>query len=334
VQAGLATDTGLLYDSIEAAPDAPLGQESIRLTLGLPPGVAPTKEQTKAVIGEVIDSVRGDSTWLKIDRIVKSILDRRNPPSRSRRFWFNQVVATEDAWADPKDWDLCAAGPDVVPLMPGEEIVLFFDGSKSEDSTGLVGCRVSDGLVVTFGMWQKPPGRRGELWTAPRQVVDQRVDAVFEDYQVVGFFADPSHTKDDETQDRYWDDVIDRWHRRYASRLQVWATPGKGAAGHSVMWDMTSPARSADFAAASERAMADIAEHTLLHDGDARLKQHVRHAKRYPTRGGVSLWKGAKESRKKIDLAVCAVGARMVRRLVLNRTDQQEKQDAGTIWGR
>jgi hypothetical protein len=26
-------------------------------------------------------------------------------------------------------------------VWPGDEIVLFFDGSKSDDATGLVGCR-------------------------------------------------------------------------------------------------------------------------------------------------------------------------------------------------
>jgi hypothetical protein len=332
VQAGTAADTGLLYDSLEAAPDAPITPDGIAAALGLPKGQEPSLEQVQQVIGEVIASVRGDSVWLRLARIVKSILDKRNAVSTSRRFWFNQIVADEDAWADPKDWDLCEAGPDVLTLMPGDEIALFFDGSKSDDSTGLVGARLSDGLRVVFGLWQKPPGRRGETWTAPREVVDQRVAAVFEDFQVQGFFADPSHTRDDETQERYWDDLIDRWHRRYHSRLRVWAVPGKS--GHAVMWDMTSPARVAEFTAAAERTVSEIEERALVHDGDRRLRQHVRNAKRYPNRYGVSLWKGAKESSKKIDLAVCMVGAGMVRRLVLNKVEQPELVDAGTIWGR
>jgi hypothetical protein len=332
VQAGLSTDTGLLYDSLEAAPDAPMTPDGIAAALGLPKGSLPSAGQTREVIGEVIRSVRGDSTWLSVKLIVKFILDTRNSVSTSRRFWFNQVVAAEDAWADPKDWDLCEAGPDVLPLMPGEDIALFLDCSKSDDATALVGCRISDGLRVTFGMWQRPPGPRGKTWTAPRTVVDQRVQAVFEDYSVLGFFADPSHTRDDETQERYWDDLIDRWHRRYSAQLKIWAVPGK--TGHSVMWDMTSQARVEQFTDAAMRTEGEIGEHTLLHDGDKRMRLHVRHAKRYPNRYGTSLWKGAKESTKKVDLAVSMVGAGMVRRLVLNRTDTVEREDAGRIWGR
>ncbi|MBQ1164266.1 hypothetical protein KBZ21_40435, partial [Streptomyces sp. A73] len=37
-------------------------------------------------------------------------------------------------------------------LVSRDELVLFFDGSKSDDATGLVGCRLSDGLVKTFGV--------------------------------------------------------------------------------------------------------------------------------------------------------------------------------------
>ena len=41
---------------------------------------------------------------------------------------------------------------------PADGWVLFFDGSKSDDSTALVGCRLSDGHVVTLGIWAKPQG--------------------------------------------------------------------------------------------------------------------------------------------------------------------------------
>ncbi|MBZ4251921.1 hypothetical protein LAJ57_13535, partial [Streptococcus pneumoniae] len=77
----------------------------------------------------------------------------------SRRYWFNQIVAAEDAWCDPKHIDLCAA-PDM-EHEPADGWVLFFDGSKSDDSTALVGCRLSDGHVVTLGIWAKPQGARG-----------------------------------------------------------------------------------------------------------------------------------------------------------------------------
>jgi hypothetical protein len=69
----------------------------------------------------------------------------------------------------------------------------------------------------------------------------------------------------------------------------------------------------------------------LVHDGDARLRTHVRNARRYPTKWGVSLWKGHRESKRKVDLAVCMVGARMLRRLVLNNPSGRRRR-TGNVW--
>lgn len=309
MESGKSLASGMLYDSLEAPPEAPLTAEA-----------APY----------VVEAIRGDSIWLSTERIVQAILDPRNPPSRSRRFWYNQIVAAEDAWADPMDWDLCKAPDGVPPLAPKDEIVVFLDCSKSDDATGLVGCRLSDGLVVTLGMWQRPPGRRGDLWTAPRATIDETVDRVFSAYKVVAFWADPSHTVEDETGERYWDAVFDEWHRRYGAKLELWADRGQQR-GHAVMWDMTAPSRAAQFAAAAERCATEISEHVLIHDGDARLRAHVRNARRYPTKWGVSLWKGHRESPRKVDLAVSMVGARMLRRLVINNPSGKRRR-SGRVW--
>lgn len=300
---------GIMYDSIEAPPEAPLSAEA-----------APA----------VVEAVRGDSYWLNTDRIVAAIMDRRNPPSRSRRYWYNQVVAAEDAWIDPKDWDLCLAADDVPPLAAGDEIVVFGDMSKSDDATGVVSCRLTDGLVSVLGMWQRPPGRRGDDWLAPRSSVDACIGSAMDTYRVAALWVDPSHTLDDESQERYWDALIDDWHRRYSATLALWAKPGKSD-GHSVMYDMTSMQRLAQFTSAAERCVTEIEEHVVLHDGDGRLKSHCRNAKRYPNRYGVSLWKGHRESKRKIDLAVCMVGARMMRRLLLNDPARQ-KTRTGRVW--
>ena len=316
--AGQSLTTGILYDSLEAPPDAPLTAEA-----------APT----------VAASIRGDSVWLDTDRIVQAILDTRTPASQSRRFWYNQITATEDAWLVPQDFDACA---DDQVLLPTDEVVLFFDGSKSDDATGLVGCRIIDGHLFTLGMWQRPPGLdRDVRWLVPRELVDDRVSEIVNQYRVVALYADPSHALDDVTEERYWDALLDEWHRRWKDRFIVWAQPGKG--GHSVMWDMAAPGRTAEFTAAAERFEADVADsaravadgrpedRVLTHDGDGRLRRHAHNAKRYPNRYGVSLWKGARGSARKIDLAVCAVGARMVRREVLNSA-AKKKQRSGRVW--
>jgi hypothetical protein len=308
MQSGEVVDVGMMYDTLEAGPRAQLTAEQIPF---------------------YIAAVRGDAVWISIESGLRFILDKRRSPSSSRRFWFNQVVSREDSWTEIRFFDIIR---DVDVLVdPAEEIVLFFDGSKSDDATALVGCRVSDGHVLTFGMWQAPPqARRGE-WVVPRGEVDARVREVFELHNVVAFFGDPSHTFDDETLDRFWDSLFDDWHRRYNSQLRLWATPGRG--GHSIMWDMTDTERVRQFTAAAELAALDIAGEEFTHDGDPRLRAHVMNAVRYPNRYGVSIWKGHRESARKIDLAVCMIGARMLRRMLLNLAEDPKKQRTGRGWG-
>jgi hypothetical protein len=309
-QAGEVVDVGLLYDSLEAHPDAPLTAEA-----------AP----------EVVNTIRGDSVWLNTDRIVKSILDIRIPPSQSRRFWFNQIVAAEDAWADPQEWDSIADTGQVV--MPGEPIVAFFDGSKSDDTTALVGCRMSDGHVFYIDSWSKPPrnrsGPKETPWQVPRDDVDESVRAMFEVYNVVAFWADPSDTRDDEGE-RFWEPYVDDWHQKYGPQLKLWAQKA-GDRPHAVAWDMRSSLHQKDFTEAAERFIAEMKAHRFTHDGHLLLKQHVRNARRYPNAHGVSLAKEHRESRRKIDLAVCAVGARMLRRAVQNK-DTGTRVRSGRVW--
>lgn len=310
IQAGTSLASGILYDSLEAPPDAPLTAEA-----------APA----------VVTAIRGDSTWLDVSRIVAAILDPRNPPSRSRRFWYNQITATEDAWLTPQQVDATAT-PEPVLVDETDEIVAFFDGSKSDDATAIVGCRVSDGFVFTIGVWQRPHGERAKGWLVPRAEVDAVVADMFANHKVVAFFGDPSHVKDDEDDTRYWDGLIDEWHQKYSDRLRLWSTQ-TGHSRHAVMWDMASPERSKQFTEAAQRFVTEIEQRDFMHDNHPALVQHMKNARRFPNRYGVSLWKGHRESKRKIDLAVCAVGARMLRRLVLNSDLPDKKPRTGRVYG-
>lgn len=298
-------DFGLLYDSLEAAPDSPM---------------------TEDTIGKVIEDVRGDSTWLSIERISKEILNPKNPVSESRRKWYNQSTAPEDAFVTHQEWDQ-NEHPEL-SLEHGERISMFLDCSLNDDSTALVACRVSDGFVKPLGLWQKPAGERGKDWCVPRESVDDAVRAAFHAYDVVGFFGDPSHVLDSETGLRYWDALFDRWHRDYGRRLKTWAVPS-GRDRHAVMFDMINTDIQRRFVTAVDQAYTDIAEGDFPHDGDARLRLHMLNARRQPTRVGMSIAKESRESKRKIDLAICAIGARMVRREYLNRNS---RSGGGQLW--
>lgn len=306
-KSGTAGAIGLLYDSLEAAPDAPLTPEA-----------AP----------EVVETIRGDSVWLDVDSIVASILDSRNPPSRSRRFWYNQVTAAEDAWMTPQSWDSIADSDQLV--LPDEPIVAFFDGSKSDDTTGLVGCRISDGHVFRIGSWSKPAGERGKGWIVDREAVDQAVSAMFDSYRVLAFFADKSDVRDDEGE-RFWEPMVDDWHRRYGRQLQVWSVRS-GDRQHSIAYEMGSTTRQAEFTEAAMRFCTEVADKRFTHDGDRALRMHVLNARRWPNKYGISLGKEHRESARKVDLAVCAVGARMLRRMVLNKEASGKKPRTGRVW--
>jgi len=242
----------------------------------------------------------------------------------SRRYFFNQPTAARDAWCTYPDWAACAE-PDTI-VADDDPMVMFFDGSKSDDSTGLVGCRMSDGFVFLLGAWEKPIGRGGEGWEVDRVDVDRVVRRTFEMHpNVVGFFGDV----------REFESYIDTWGADFGDRLLVHAVPGRARA--AVGWDMRT--RTREFTDAAMRSAIDIAEHDFPHDGDSRLMRHALNARKAPNKYGVSVTKEAKHSPKKIDLAVCAIGARMVRRLVLasdawSKRDQKGKH-AGRVrgWG-
>jgi hypothetical protein len=300
----VAEDFGLLYDSLEAPPEAPLTADA-----------AP----------EVLRAIRGDSVWLDTKpggRIVKSILNTSNAPSESRRKWYNQITATADAWMDPKWWD--SLPHDAARPGAGDKVVLFFDGSKSDDATALVGCRIDNGFVFTVKIWQRPANwdtERMGPWLVDRDDVDHTVRTALTDWDVLGLWGDPSDARDDETGERYWEDLLDTW-----ATLQEWKLPAveSGDSKHAVIWDMRALRHQKQFIEEAERfvtdvkkaaeAKADGREPAFYHDGHKLLRRHVHNARRRPNKFGVGLGKEHRESAKKIDGAVCAVGARVMRR--------------------
>ena len=309
-EAGRVADTGLFYDTLEAPPEAKL---------------------TEAWIEPTLRAVRGDSTWLDIGRLKASILDVRNPPSRSRRFWYNQIAAAEDAWMARYEWDACKR--EDLALADGDEIVLFFDGSKSDDATGLAACRMSDGLVSALGVWQKPanwpaPNTPGFVpYRVPRDEVHGVVENAFARFRVLAFFADPGSGQDDDGE-MYWDSYIDLWGQAWGPKLALRSVLS-GPKAHAVRWDMRDTRNQETFTEAVKRTHADVLERTLFHDGHKVLRTHVINARRRTNRWGVTIGKEHRESARKIDLAVCMVGARMLRRMILNSPKRAKKRTPG-----
>lgn len=285
---------GLLYDSLEAPPNAPL---------------------TLTDAPSVIESIRGDSVWLNTKRILNSIKNPNNSPSESRRKWYNQITGTEDAWIEPR-WadgaELLGKGLD---LEPGDRIALFGDGSKSRDDTGLIAVRLSDGLTKVLWFFHPTDGQ-----IVDRDGLDTAVEQAFETYKVVAFWFDPSHAKDDSAtgeDDRFWWPLVDRWHTRYSKRLdkKFWAVKS-GDRTHAIAFDMLKPGPQQLFQPAVSQVRDDLENGRIPLVASKRLVQHMKNARQREARYGISIGKENRSSSRKIDLAVCLVGAQMLRRLI------------------
>lgn len=364
---GEAIDTGMLYDTLEAPKDARLGPRFPQDTKdAMERGIEPVSSEveetlTRRYIGRILEAVRGGAWWLDIPGLTNSILSPKSRVSVSRRFWYNQIAASEDAWVDPAAVN-AAINLDVAPLMKSvsdsmlileagwspvmrtDPIVVFFDGSKTDDSTALVGCRLSDGYCFLIGVWQKPKGERGKKWMAPRGAVDQRVKLMFERFKVVAFWGDPSHAKDDdEDEASYWMPMLDKWMREYKDQLDPKHWPVKSGLGkHAINWDMTGADKTKHFIDAAEQTVEDFETLNDIEEfaptfqicGHPVLVQHLKNAIAHldPRGWGTSLMKEQKDSPRKIDAAVCLVGARMLRRIVLNLHEEEEVDEPGEIW--
>lgn len=193
VQAGLAVDTGLLYDALEAPADTDItDEESLRAGLEI---------------------ACGDAVWLDLTTIIASIQDIRRPVTESRRKFLNQINASEDSWISPQEWDVLRSD---VELQPKDRITLGFDGSKSRDTTALVACRIGDGALFLLKVWD-PANHDGEV---PRDEVDALVHWAFARFEVMAFRADVKE----------FEAYVDQWSRTYGRKLAVKATPGNPVA--------------------------------------------------------------------------------------------------------
>ena len=277
--------TKILYDARIAPPNTVLTDEPEEGQVGL----------TKA-----LEYVYEDCPWVNLESIKEQIWSPEYPESRSIRFFLNRPNAAEASWITLEEWTQLRK-PDR-KVEPGERIVMFFDGSKSNDHTALVGCCMEDGHIFKIGHW-KPEKPLGVVNVA---AVDAGVRKAFDTYNVVAFWADV----------REWESFTrTAWPEDYGDRLIVPAVRG-GMSASPIAWDMRSHAY--QFAEAAETAFTEIQQQTFTHDGDSALGEHVSNCRVNEFKGRWSVKKESPKSSKKIDLAVCMIGARMLYRHVKN----------------
>lgn len=264
-----------------------------------------------------LEFVYQDCDWAQIDFMMTRIWSPSAKPDDSKRKYLNWPTASADSWADPNDIAITARRD--IAVEPGESIVMFFDGSLSRDTTALVGCRISDGHVFLIGAWD-PTNSHDGAGKVDVQAVDDRVQQAFDTWDVKAFFADV----------REWESFTKVvWPKRYRSRLKLWAVPS-GNNQEPIAWDMRS--KSFDFTRACELTERELMDHGFTHDGSAVLTEHLRNCRRVDNRYGVSVKKESPNSAKKIDAAVCLIGARMLRRMYLDSVEETNPHTGRAIF--
>ncbi len=204
----------------------------------------------------------------------------RDAENEFRRFRLNLWTKTFSQWLKFGAFEACRSDPPK-PLAEGDEIVIGFDGSWSNDTTALVACRISDLHLVVLDAWEKDP--EADDWRVPVGEVEDAIRRAGRLYRVREISADPSGWK---------------------QSLTTLSDEG------FLVFEF--PQGSDALMTAATRAFEDsVYDRKVSHDGDRRLVDHVGNCITKPATysDGHRLVKRYKGSSRKIDVAMAAVFA-------------------------
>lgn len=210
-----------------------------------------------------------------------------------QRYRLNQWVrlAGED-FVSPHHWTEALRDS---PIPAGASICAGFDGSVSGDATGLVAIDVNTGTMSVMACWEPDP--TDPEWTVDRHDVNRAVERMFERYNVVKLWCDPSF---------YEPDVLE-WSKRWKNKVE------------------RIPPTNHRIAPMAQQFLADLIGREIGGDGDPRLTRHVLNA--VATEAG-SFKKEKKASPRKIDLLACAVLANGARQAMKDRRTSTNRRVA------
>lgn len=193
------------------------------------------------------DSARERGGWVNLNRIRDEVRSSRHMEADRRRFFLNEIVVGESVFVDPTRWDLMARDD---MLRPGDLVALGFDGSKYQDATALIACRLTDSRLFTLRVWERPQHADRD-WRVPADDVDQAVRAAFGAYQVALMYADPYR----------WQPYLELWSADFEDRVVEFPTNVE---------------RRMD--AAIERFVTAFGDNRITHDGSSVLSRHMKNA--------------------------------------------------------
>jgi phage terminase large subunit-like protein len=220
------------------------------------------------------------------------------PESAFRRYHLNQWTSTHSAWLPHNAW--AAIAKPEQEFDPAKPFVAFLDGSWANDSTGIVGATLEAPHLSVLGHWAPD----ADLGHVDMGSIEARTREILAMPGCVGMAFDPARFQD------------------FFARLE--------AEDFNVFeWPTNSLAR---MVPACQEFYTGVIEKRLSHDGDPRLASHIANAVLKEDHRGSRIVKEAKSSKRKIDLAVCAVGAYdMALRLASERVSVYEERGLITL---
>ncbi len=306
IQEGKAVADGLYYDHREAPGDTDVADRE-SLTLGLRIAYGDASQHPD---GCVIHEPACPPGHADLEPRIQSFWDLTKDVQVARSDYLNQVVAASDSWLSRPE---LTAVVDVEKVVgPDDPIVVGFDGSRGRakgvsDATALIGCRVSDGHLFVLDVWEQP--RNATDWHVPVAEVDARVREVFDQYTVVGFYADPNG----------WTSQISEWEARHGRGLTVKARRD----APMTYWPK---GKDANVPRLLEELHDAVVNGDCSLDGSTVLVRHMLNARRRRTRSGYLLYKAYPDSPDKIDAAYAAVMAWKARLDAMSAGASQKKQ--------
>lgn len=216
------------------------------------------------------------AAWMDLEAIADSYDDPQTSKAQWERYWFNRPVSIQGTFVSDLAYTECHSA---TTIPDGSDVILAFDGSRTNDSTGIVIVSMGEFPHTMVGdLWEKLPG--DDDWRVPILEVEDRIRALCKQFRVLEIAADPA----------WW-----------ARSLEVLAEDGLPV--------VEFPQSSARMTPATNRLRTMINSRAITHDGDPRLARHVSNAVLHETSRGTHLRKPAETSPLKIDLAVCWVMA-------------------------
>lgn len=207
----------------------------------------------------------------------KSVIGRVSENTfRTKRL--NQWVSSAEAWLPQGAWNVCRNDRAFVDGNRG--VVLGFDGSRTGDNTALVAVTVDgEPQCKVLGLWEKPKDSDDE-WRVPRGEVKDVIRQACREYNV---------------REIAWDEFL--WLDA-AEELEEEGLPV-----------VVFPQTLTRMGPATQRFYEMVTTRKIGHDGDPRLARHLDNAQLKTDTRGSRLMKDAKNSPRKIDLAVALVMA-------------------------